>query len=274
MAKKIRRRIKSTEEEPAQGPPASRFDELRSRIRPVSEIDNGLKILLYGRSGTGKTTIASTFPGPTLLLDVREEGTDSVYDIEGIQVLPVQSWDDIELTYWMLATQPHNYKTVIIDTISMAQVQLVRDILEKEGREAMSQQLWGEVSGKMQTVILGYRDLPMNVVFLAHDRIRESEEGEDDTLEPEVGPALIPSVAKTLNGAVSIVGNTYVAEKVTQVKGKVKRRIEYRVRLGPHAFYTTKVRKPKGYRVPSYVVDATYEKLLRIRKGEYDGTEE
>src|SRR5690554_459234 len=272
MAKSKRRTLRRVKDDGAPPPKPSRqsqFDELKSRIQPVADVDNGLKVLFYGRAGTGKTTIASTFPSPILVCDVREEGTDSIYDVEDIDVLPVQSWEDLELVYWMLKSQDTKYQTVVIDTISMAQVQLVDAVIEKSGRDSMSQQLWGEVSGKMQSLILAFRDLPINVVFIAHDRTRVSEEDGDETLDPEVGPALIPSVMKTLNGAVSIIGNTYVAEKTTQNKGRVKRKIEYRVRLGPHAYYTTKVRKPKKYKVPSYVVDATYEILLGIRKGEY-----
>lgn len=239
----------------------------------MADIDNGLKVLLYGRSSTGKTTIAATFPRPTLICDIREEGTDSVSDVEDIDVLPVQSWEDLELVYWMLKSQETKYQTVVIDTISMAQVQLVEQVVERAGRDSMSQQLWGEVSGKMQSLILAFRDLPINVVFLAHDRTRVSEEDGDDMLDPEVGPSLIPSVMKTLTGAVSIIGNTYVAEKQTQAKGRIRRKIEYRVRLGPHPYYITKVRKPKKHKVPAHVVDATYEMLLSIRQGEYDGTE-
>src|ERR1044072_7380628 len=39
------------------------------RIKPMTmENDEGLKMLLYGVSGTGKTTLWATFPGPILAI--------------------------------------------------------------------------------------------------------------------------------------------------------------------------------------------------------------
>ena len=45
-------------------------------VRPVSEIKAPRSWAIYGRSGSGKTTFSSTFPGPTLLLDIDDRGTE------------------------------------------------------------------------------------------------------------------------------------------------------------------------------------------------------
>lgn len=58
--------------------------------------------VFYGRSGTGKTTAASTFPKPMLLLDAKDRGTDSISDVPGIDVLDVQTYDEFETAYWYL----------------------------------------------------------------------------------------------------------------------------------------------------------------------------
>ena len=47
--------------------------------------------VFYGRSASGKTTLASTFPGKKLLIDIRDEGTDSILDVKDLDVLPVSS---------------------------------------------------------------------------------------------------------------------------------------------------------------------------------------
>jgi hypothetical protein len=82
----------------------------------------------------------------------------------------------------------------------------------------------------------------------------------------------MPSVASFLNGAVKIIGNTYIRER-HEIKDKRKvRSVEYGMRLGPHAYYTTKVRSPVGVAVPDAIVDPTYEKLLAIMRGDYSET--
>ena len=46
-------------------------------IKKVKDIKIPKTFLFYGKSGTGKTTLAGTFPKP-LFLDVNENGTSSV----------------------------------------------------------------------------------------------------------------------------------------------------------------------------------------------------
>ena len=49
----------------------SKFAAVLSRIKPVSDMSLVIAALFYGRAGTGKTTMAATFPGPLLHLDIR-----------------------------------------------------------------------------------------------------------------------------------------------------------------------------------------------------------
>lgn len=243
--------------------------DISAKFQPIKKTEPLVKALFYGRSGSGKTTLSATFPKPFLLIDVKEEGTDSISDVgEDNMMLEVKEWQDFELAYYYLNRGDHGFKSVIIDSLSMLQVLLLAHV--KGEKEAMTQQMWGEVSSKMQEAVIAMRDLPLHVAFIAQDRTRAADEGQTDQLEPEVGPALMPSVAKLVNGAVKIIGNTYLKEVVKSKKGQVVRRIEYRLRLGAHPYYITKVRSPKSSKVPSYIVDPTFEKLLAIMKGEVE----
>lgn len=251
------------------------FDDIQKRIKPVQRLEKYHKVLLYGKSGTGKTTLACDFPGPKLLLDINDRGTDSVTDVKGLEVLPCEEWGDFEETYWFIKKNKSKYKSLIIDTVSMLQGMALTKVVGDSGREGrnggmLTKKDWGEAASLLNTWIMNIRDLPMHVIFLAQDRVSNAG-GEDDDNDgqilPEVGPRLMPSVASTLNAAVSIIGNTFVRERVTKTKTadkKIveKRKIEYCLRIGPHAYYTTKVRKPKSIEVPSFLVDPTYKELV------------
>lgn len=253
-------------------------ESIAERIKPVIKVDNYMKAVFYGRSGTGKTTLACSFPGPVLLIDMNDKGTDSVLDVKGLDVLPAENWSDVEQLYWYLHKNPKKYKTVVLDTVTMMQTLAIQKIHEDAGRESgdqMSQRDWGQAGGLLTTSLMNFRDLPMNVVVNAQDKVfnaGDEVDDEDGQILPEVGPMLMPSVGKNLNAAFSIIGNTFIRERVVKVKkdGKVKekRKVEYCLRVGPHTYYTTKVRKPKEVVVPGFIVDPTYKKLVAVLNGE------
>lgn len=240
----------------------------------------------YGRSGTGKTTIFGTFPGRKLLIDVKDVGDDSLEGVEDLDVRDVRSWEDFETTYWWLKRHPERYGSVAIDTMTQLQGFCIRKVLEDKGKDAdragewgvMTKKEWGEVAERMKSWIIALRDLPMQVLFIAQDRtFNVGEEDEAQGLDPEVGPALSPSIAKCLNAAVHVVGNTFIRRRVVRVKLKHppkgsspyrdKDVIEFCMRVGPNPTYITKVRKAKAIELPPVVVDPTYDKLMDILLG-------
>lgn len=239
--------------------------------------------MIYGRAGTGKTTLASTFPGPVLIIDVKDEGTDSISDVKGLDVLEVESSEDLEELLWYLKENPKKYKTVAIDTITQLQQIRVEEVSEEKGIKGnksagdwgtLTKQDWGSIASWMKKVITDYRSLDMEVIFIAQDRVFNvgEEESEDGMIEPEVGPRLSPSVMSHLCSAVHMVGNTFIREHVQmkKVNGKKKeeRKKEYGLRIGPNSYYITKMRKPKEVALPDFLSNPTYEDILEIVTGE------
>ncbi len=248
-----------------------------SKATPVHQLSLIVTALFYGRSGTGKTTIAGSFPKPILFIDIGERGTDSIFDQEDIDSIQIDEWGDLEEVYWALK-EGSKYKTVVIDaahTMQNLAIAEARAIAGKKDKDQTSQRDFGQASGLMNQWIYNFRDLrdhDLNVVFLAHDRLREVDTDDDDAglIAPEMGPRLMPGVAGTLLGAVNVVGYTYIREEITKSKvagKKSTREVQYCLRVGPHGVYATKIRSPKGNEVPEYIVDPTYDKLVDVIKG-------
>lgn len=283
---------RSTTEEPVQAAPVKKmvrkvvssaanksaantdYTELEKRIVPVSQLDIALSILLYGRSGSGKTTFMATLPKPMLYLDLREKGTDSICNVEGVDTLPVNDWDDIETIYWYLKSNKKGYKSVVMDTLTQAQNLALNAALVDNGKKVgdpVSKRDFGVASGKMRTWIVNYRDLideKICVGFIAQDRTSSGDDSGEGDLAPEVGPRLMPSVASDANAAVNVIGHSFIQETVKKGEGRPTRVIEYGMRVGPHAYYLTKIRKPKEITVPHAIMDPTYDKLVAVIKGE------
>lgn len=249
--------------------------------KKASEINRPRSWAFYGRAGSGKTTLLGSFPGPILLLDVKDEGTDSVSDVKDLDVMEITCWEDLEQAYWWLVQNPTKYKTVGIDTVTMLQQIVVEEISQKKNLKnksagdwgTMTKGDWGDVASRLKTWITNFRDLPMEVVFIAQDRVFNlgDEEDTEGMIDPEMGPALSPSIMKHLCAAVSVIGHTFIRSRTikTKVKGRTRETEvkEYCLRLGPSASYITKFRKPKRIALPDFLIDPTYEEILETIKG-------
>lgn len=236
--------------------------------------------IFYGKSGTGKTTLAASFPKPLLLLDIRDEGTDSVDDIEDIECRELESFEEFESMYWWIKKNYAKFATVVVDTCSQVQSILIKeyhDDASKKGSAgdwgSMSKRDWADVSAQLKDIFGNYRDLTqlgINVVFIAQDRVFNVDDGSeiDGEIDPEVGPQLMPSVAKALNASVSVIGNTFIRNVEKVKKGQPKKEvIKYGLRVGPSPAYITKIRKPKSIVLPGAIYDPDYDKIIEIIKG-------
>lgn len=239
--------------------------------------------VLYGRSGTGKTTLAATWPKPALLLDIKDVGDDSISDVLNLKVMDINNVDDMETAYWYLYNKSIKmpYKTVILDTVSQLQQLFVQKI-SKAGDKAgqwgtMTMRNWGDCAMQMKAWITRFRDLPVDVVFIAQDRVFGAGDDDDtDTsiIQPEVGPALSPSIAKHLNASVHVIGHTFIRRRKLKRplgstgKAKQKEVTEFCLRMAPDPVYTTKIRKPKSQAFPGMLVNPSYDIIKDIIRGE------
>jgi phage nucleotide-binding protein len=253
-------------------------DDIGSRIRPVADIPDFSSTLLYGEGGTGKTALSGTFPKPMLVIDIAERGTKTLKKTPGIDVLRVSSWEEIEEIYWWLydGKGKGKYKTVSLDQISQMQdiaINKVRTDKNMKKNDKTSYKFWGEVSGLMKEWLGNFRNLQelgVYVIFVAHQRTfdGEGEEG-DNQIDPSVGARLMPSVSSFLNGAVSNIGNTFIRERYIGKGKDRKRKVDYCLRVGPHAVYRSKIRRPPDAGpLPEFIVSPTFEKLEKVSRGE------
>lgn len=253
---------------------------------PVAEKSYHGSYAVYGRSGTGKTTLAGSFPKPILYINIRDNGTDSISDVDEVDVVDIEDSEQLkDLILWCAKKgKKLPYKTIVLDTMSQLQNILVDEMgekkgLQKKGKKAgdfgtLTKQDWGQIAGDLKAVIMDIRNLPVESVFIAQERVFNMGDEEDDglaQLDPEVGPKLMPSVKNDLNASVSVIVNTFIRISVKKIKekGKIGKEIKklYCLRVGPNEVYTTKIRKPKGIEAPDYIVNPTFRKLKKLMKG-------
>jgi hypothetical protein len=244
---------------------------IESRIKSLSEVERHVAMLCYGDQKTGKTVFACSFPKPLLLIDIMEEGTDSVIDVEGVDVVPAESTQDMEDLYWYLEGGT-KYKSVVIDQMTGLQSLVIREMKEKKNQRAddvFSQRSYGQLGGWMMQWILNYRNLikhGYDVCFLSHQKRIEPSEEEDDRLSPEITTALTGSITNFLLGAVSVIGNQFIRESYDKKTKETE--MQYCMRL-VSGFYRCGIRRPvSAGPTPEYIVNPTYDKIIKLSKGE------
>ena len=103
------------------------------------------------------------------------------------------------------------------------------------------------------------------------------EDADEDDIDPNVGARVMPSVGSFVEGACDIIGQNFIRtveetpprKPGAKKKLKPKRVTKYCMRIGPHAIYTTKIRRPpESGPIPDFIVDPSYAKLVAIENGE------
>ena len=125
---------------------------------------NGVKVLVYGQAGVGKTVLCSTAPNPIILSAEGGELSLRNLRIPMIEITTVQ--DLTEAHQWLSSsTEAKQFQTVCIDSLS----EVAEVVLNNAKRQVKDpRQAYGELIEKMETTIRMFRDLPgMNVYMSA-----------------------------------------------------------------------------------------------------------
>ena len=258
------------------------------RIGQLGEgLDEGVKLSLYGRSGTGKTTFTSSAPKPLLYIICsggnRPGEMRSINTAENRKTISqVTLESSTELTELVTDPSIEKYKTVILDHASGLQDLILKEVVglaeipAQLGWGVASQQQWGQVALQLKERLRGLLGLPQHVIVTAQER-EFNTDSESALLMPYVGSGLTPSATGWLNTAVDYICQTFIRQKTTVVETKIGTKttrinkpakgVEYCLRTGPHEVYTTKFRIPKGNPLPDEIVDPSFDKFLKLIKG-------
>lgn len=138
------------------------------------------KGLLYGDSGSGKTTLALKFPNP-VVIDM-EHGTDHYADMFDFHVVHTASPDEVmEYIDW-LASNKHDFKTLIIDPLTVYYVALQNKYADifmiREKKSAgykidyyqIQPQDWRIIKPELKRLLRKCMQLDMNLICTAHEK--------------------------------------------------------------------------------------------------------
>jgi len=142
-----------------------------------------LNALLYGATGTGKTTSASTLPLKRTIIISAEAGILSLAGLD-LEILVIESWADLTEAFVVVKNSPKDI--VFVDTLTelneLAKVHILHELrpslqrkTDKTYESSFSQDDWGELGRRMLTMIRSFRDLDKHVIMTCGESEREDQ---------------------------------------------------------------------------------------------------
>lgn len=135
---------------------------------------DGIKLLIHAKSGTGKTTLAGTMPGKSLILNA-ENGTAVLRD-KDIDVIDVAKKDtdphslfQLEQIYVALRDGHLKYDNVILDSLTEISEWIMSDLKNDAyfGDNKNTFAKWDEFKLRLTELVKAFRDLKgFNVFFI------------------------------------------------------------------------------------------------------------
>lgn len=149
-------------------------------------LDVPLRILIYGVEGVGKSTFAAGAPNPVFL--VADNG--AVW-IKQPKFPPVKVWSETLEAVRFLITEPHDYRTLVIDPAnwfeSLAWAQVcrtsgLRNIADAEYGKGFNAavDLWRELLALLEQL---WATRGMNIIFTAHAQVKSFKNPESDDFD-------------------------------------------------------------------------------------------
>lgn len=168
---------------------------------------------IFSDAGMGKTTLAASFPNPIFIR--AENGLQSIPKAQRPAALPIlDSGDQIFEQLLSVLNDPHDFKTLVIDSITALERLFIKDIMDvanPNGKKptALGQALGGYGAGKSALATKHQRvrkaaekirqKRDMNVLFIAHADLERVEPPDqegfhrygiqlmDDSMPPYIG---------------------------------------------------------------------------------------
>jgi len=130
--------------------------------RTGSLATKGVKLLVYGQAGAGKTSLVRTLPNPIVIS--AEGGLLSIQDAD-IPFIEIKTMDDLREAYSFINSEHGSeFESVAIDSIS----EIAEVVLNAEKKVAKDpRQAYGAMQEQMGDLIRAFRDLPGKHVYMS-----------------------------------------------------------------------------------------------------------
>jgi len=182
-----------------------------------------VRIGIYGRNGTGKSTLASTLDVNTLVVSVDDEAVRPYMHKPNMRVAKIRRWNDVMDVYDIVSSSKSGIQALVWDTWSRVQdlalgkvcgyepsdPAKLRAYIDRIPNSPQGWQGWNQIGALCAEWQRNFNLLPVHIIYLMQENDREIRLGEEERLL-QTGPRLTPYALTGIRDSVEILGRLYV----------------------------------------------------------------
>ena len=236
----------------------TKFPELAfaKAVKKAEVLNTPKSVLIYGDPKNGKTWLAASASelaelSPVLLIDVEGGATAIARDWKDVDVLAVDTHQQLDAAVEQLLTVKHKYKTVIIDTLGVAMNRAEKVFEEKTENAKNTFGKWADLKEWANKLTRNLHHAPFLTIFIAHAQ----DEKDDSTGAVKTVPMLPGSMRRTLPAIPDIIG--YMTSE----------RTDDNIRRALYLQGSDRLVSGNRFGLPAKMYDPSFKKILEtIRK--------
>jgi hypothetical protein len=176
-------------------------------IKKAEQLNAPKSILIYGDPKNGKTWLAASASevaelGPVLLIDIEGGASAIARDWRNVDVISVDTHDQLEKVVESLTETKHQYKTVILDTLGVAMDRAEKFFAEKPENKNNRFGKWGDLKEWTNQLTRKLHAASFLTILIAHAQ----DEKDEQTGAIKILPMLPGSAKNTLPAIPDIIG--------------------------------------------------------------------
>lgn len=140
-------------------------------VEKASQVDRVNSAIIFGDYGTGKTWLAASADdiddySPVLIVDIEGSATGVGRKYPGVDVVVADSHGKLEFIKNELLTVEHDYKTVVFDTLNVAQKRAKAQFKQEYPTNTFA--MWDALAEWSMDFVRSMHHAPFLAIFIAH----------------------------------------------------------------------------------------------------------
>lgn len=149
-------------------------------VQKASAVDKINSAIFFGEYGTGKTWLAASADdiadyAPVLIVDIEGSAAGVGRKYPGVDIIAADTHAKLELIKTELLTKEHGYKTVIFDTINVAQTRAEKYFRTLPQNMNNKFGVWADLKDWTLDFVRSMHHAEFMAIFIAHPQVEKDE---------------------------------------------------------------------------------------------------